>query len=151
MPSYLTLKEAAVEYGVTRSGMTRLVRRLGVRTHPNPRDHRSKLVEWDDLHNAMMGSSAVRWNTGSEGGVRDFAGTPAPASSLRDVRPALELPRESGLPPRGSAETRERMRDGLRVAAAWQERARREGWKPLATAEALAIVRGGAETDDDLR
>lgn len=49
----LTLKEAAAAYGTSLPTMSRLVRRLGVRVEPNPRDRRSKIVKRTDLERAM--------------------------------------------------------------------------------------------------
>lgn len=80
---YLTLKDAAAEYRTSQPGISRLVRRLGVRLYPNPRDLRSKLVKKTDL-DAAMGRRA------SQDDQRD---APRSAERIRRMADALEASR----------------------------------------------------------
>ena len=128
----LTLKEAAAEYGMSASRMTRLVRRAGVPTHSNPLDGRSKIAFRDDIEAALHPNERPRNRLSSGQAIRIIRG---------------EAP-DDDLPPEGSQELRALMHR-------WIEGARRSrrmlaGRTLIPAIEALRIVRG-EEHDDGVR
>jgi hypothetical protein len=119
----LTLREAAFEYGITPSRMTRLVRRTRMPTQPNPADRRSKLVRRRDVELSLR---------------RDLPSqAPDELQNLREV--------EIDWPPAGSSERRTLTLEALERIWRGTEELRRSGRKFSPTTEALDIVRGARD------
>ena len=60
---YLSIKEAAVAYKVSRTKIHRLVKSGAVRSSSDPRDDRITLVSVDDLDNRFHGETVMDMNS----------------------------------------------------------------------------------------